>query len=803
MKRKVYLIPHTHWDAEWYFTHHDSSVLIYNNVFDSMKKLDKKNYKFNWDGQVYPITKFLEYSKNSKIDKYLKESKILIGPWFTQSDSRFVHQEAYYRNLEHGIEVSKKLAHFYPVGLMSDVFGFNAQVPQILQKNGIDNIFFMRGLDISKTKNKNEFTWISPSGHSVYAKQFYNGYGNAKFLSNDMDEFKNRFQPVKNDDLKLSSTNLSVMMHGGDQMYLRDNLDKMIDKINKVDEDEWIVSDLQEYLKEARNRVKNNKIELPEYMGEIKEPIHHRIHLTGYSNRQDINIIRGNLEYKLVNKIEPLNVYSKIAGLTDYSELIYKAWEYLFLSNAHDALVGCNSDSTNSQILNRLEGANQIIDSLENLILKQLSYSKDIKDDQIFVFNNSFEKTNIYKKINVVTQNKNFSLKSNKKIDYFVTNTKEMSSGKRIETTPHGEKEVLLGKYYLSEVLIYIHNVEPFSKVLIELNENNKESKKTICKTKLDNLNIRVETNAGDEFDFSPLKNQYFEDWELDLSKSKVLESNNIKYLKETFYLNTFDDFIERKRKQDLEIDLEIIVWPNNTFQYLLKINNTIMNCRVSIKLDSYKEVKKTISQNIYYNNTNENKKINDRWKEIYREKPINIFAFNGNFSFNKSIFMSKTLREHWFEDNNVFVTLYRSSGQIGKDNLEWRPGRASGVNDQDILTPDAQILKNLEFEFSINKNKKSDIYKSYISDFSYYQKQNSAKHLYRIQRFNIPEQKISLKDITLNKSSNIEITALYLYNNKIRVRILCHQEGQYFIEFNNKKYKGSLKKWEIETIVI
>jgi len=44
--------------------------------------------------------------------------------------------------------------------------------------------------------------------------------------------------------------------------------------------------------------------------------------------------------------------------------------------------------------------------------------------------------------------------------------------------------------------------------------------------------------------------------------------------------------------------------------------------------------------------------------------------------------------------ENRLALTLFRSVGLLGRDDLLWRPGRASGINNKVVETPDAQLLK-------------------------------------------------------------------------------------------------------------
>ena len=49
-----------------------------------------------------------------------------------------------------------------------------------------------------------------------------------------------------------------------------------------------------------------------------------------------------------------------------------------------------------------------------------------------------------------------------------------------------------------------------------------------------------------------------------------------------------------------------------------------------------------------------------------------------------------------------IALTMFKSTGVLGRSDLKWRPGRASGINNTVVETPDAQLLKPLRFSFTV-----------------------------------------------------------------------------------------------------
>lgn len=142
---KVHIVNHTHWDREWYFTSMDALSLsdgLFTDVIDEL--LSHPEASFVLDGQISILDDYLElYPEREKDVKELVERKQLyIGPWYTQTDCAMVSGEAILRNGMIGCFESKKYGIPMDIGYLPDTFGFNAQIPLILNELGIHKFIF-------------------------------------------------------------------------------------------------------------------------------------------------------------------------------------------------------------------------------------------------------------------------------------------------------------------------------------------------------------------------------------------------------------------------------------------------------------------------------------------------------------------------------------------------------------------------------------------------------------------------------------------------------------------------------------
>ena len=96
-------------------------------------------------------------------------------------------------------------------------------------------------------------------------------------------------------------------------------------------------------------------------------------------------------------------------------------------------------------------------------------------------------------------------------------------------------------------------------------------------------------------------------------------------------------------------------------------------------------------------------------------------------------------------------LTLFRSVGVLGKDDLVWRPGRASGINNKVIYTPDAQMQQKMTFTYSINYQTNDSVqvtdYEKRLASITSYQLQKLNTFEMRLDRFELPLSKIDQKE--------------------------------------------------------
>ena len=200
---KVHVVPHMHWDREWYFTCEESKILLVNNMQEILDRLETdENYPcYVMDGQTAILEDYLNLKPENKdlIKKFVQSGKLIIGPWYTQTDEMVVGGESIVRNLLYGSKDCKEFGPRMNIGYLPDSFGQSASMPMILNGFDIHHSIFWRGTSERMGSSKTEFYWQSDDGSRVLNQLLPLGYAIGKYLPLEFDALKTRmdkYMPV-------------------------------------------------------------------------------------------------------------------------------------------------------------------------------------------------------------------------------------------------------------------------------------------------------------------------------------------------------------------------------------------------------------------------------------------------------------------------------------------------------------------------------------------------------------------------------------------------------------------------------
>lgn len=841
--KRIHLVNHTHWDREWYFTTMDSLVLsddIFTNILYELNKND--NLKFCLDGQSSILEDYLEIrpEKENIIRKLIESGRLEVGPWYTQTDAFFVDEESIIKNLIIGIRDSKKFGKYMKIGYLPDTFGLNAQLPTIFNNAGISDVIFRRGIKYDEDLDATYFVWRGLGKKKVNCVNLIEGYGVASYLSSEGNYLKNKLFPSVDRIKEMTPIEDIIIPVGGDQHDIVPNMDKIVSDINSISKDQYLISSYETFF----NEIENKFVSFPEYRGEFREPTLHRVHKTIGSIRYDIKRFNFIIEQKLLRRVEPLMAISEVNNLDISNELIVKAWKKILQGHAHDSMGGCVSDDVYIDILHRFKEANEIADGVENLILKRISEELELNDNEILIINTDIKEFDGYKTIEFMSPSNEVSI--NGVESYTITN-EEFYEGKDNLLIEANDGDIYVNEdpYYKLKALVNVnipsmgykvisfqpssdgnHKIIYTSDKYIENNNykityKNNTLELEFNKQKIDDfIKFEVIGNEGDTYDFSPLEGDQIEFFNLELKSIKKNDDIQTMKLSGTFELpyNLNSRMGHNSKKGFVDIEMNISLVKNSELiSFKCKVNNRALSYRLRAKIETKIKASETIASVPFgFIRRNVIDRLPEDWKNNYVEMPIDIEPFDKSVSIedndkNISIF-AKGIKEYQFIDTSLYITMFSATGQLGKPNLTYRPGRASGDTTKkghvNIETPLAEMQGEHEFEFALyvgsgkfDEDKAALLWNRYNCQNIDYQSQSLNKFIKRLDNKiqkrktkNFNKEKVSLLSVEGNVYYSSFSPSLYDKNCYL-LRIQNPTSKLKSIKLNSHKY---IKKWKI-----
>ena len=765
MKRKIHVVPHSHWDREWYFTTSRSKVYLMKDLGDVLDTLesDPEFKYFMVDAQGSLLDDYIKWRPQDKerITKLVKMGKLVIGPWYTQTDQLVISGESIVRNMYYGMKRCESFGKYMNVGYVPDSFGQSGNMPQIYREFGIEDTLFWRGVSDDMVEHT-DFNWKGDDGSVVFTTQIPFGY----YIGGKIPE-----DPKENDEFwekeclekagGRSATRHIYFPNGFDQAPIRTNLPQLIKERNEKDpENEYVISCIEDYIKD----VKSEKPELEEVQGELVIAKHMRIHKSIFSSRSDLKVMNTQIQNYVTNVMEPLLTISYNLGNEYPHEAVAEIWKLLFENAAHDSIGSCISDTANEDVYVRYKQARDIAINLVELHSRLIATNVKNSADMTFTLINTLpqkrEDTVIVKtyvpggKFAIVDEKGNnvdyTIIQSRDLTDYVLSQIITIDPSRKFYIPDHvfevtmaikandvpalgyvqysvdtekdshkemEEKSVLENEYYTIEV-------EKDGSLTIVDKENNVTYK---------NQGILVENgDDGDSFNYSPPR----KDLEVfsNESESSVKISGSDVYSQAVIHFDmvvpeNLEERAEGKVSVTMPVDMTVALRKGSkVIDFNVKVDNKGLSHRLCVVFDSqivsafnyadqqfglikrpnyYEKEMKLYMESM--NNRSEKKTgiqelanwANDQ--STWQEPPISIEPTQSYISLTDGktgvAVIPQGVREYEvLDDSKIRLTLFRTYGFMGKENLIYRPGRASG--ERIIETPAAQLLKQMEFNF-------------------------------------------------------------------------------------------------------
>jgi mannosylglycerate hydrolase len=357
----IHLVPHTHWDREWYRPFQSFRTQLVDLVDRVLEMLEAEpDFAFTLDGQLATIDDYLEIrpEEADRLRRHVQSGRLAIGPWQILMDEFLISGETLVRNLEMGWRRAEDFGGPMRVGYLPDMFGHVAQMPQLLRAAGIADAVVWRG--VPSTVDRHAFRWESPDGSWVRAEYLPSGYGNAAGIFAVPDRLEaaaDRFLGWSRD---WFGDDAVLAMYGTDHTAPVPELAALVSRLNEVTEASNMgIDTLAGYLQASRPLTDAD----PCWRGEMRSGARANVLMGVASARIDIKQAAGRAERWLERYAEPLTALH-VAPDAWPEAFLRLAWSKLIENSAHDSICGCSIDPVVDQVLVRFAEAEQIATTL-------------------------------------------------------------------------------------------------------------------------------------------------------------------------------------------------------------------------------------------------------------------------------------------------------------------------------------------------------------------------------------------------------------------------------------------------------
>ena len=378
----LHVVPHTHWDREWYQTFQQFRMRLVrtvDKVLDALERDPDFRY-FMLDGQTIVLEDYLAIRPENaeRLRTLAQQGRLLVGPWYLQPDEFLVSGESLIRNLQIGRRMAEPYGCAMPIGYVPDTFGHIAQLPQILRGFDLDNAVFWRG--VPPNVEKGLFNWVAPDGSQVRVIWLYDefGYSNAALLPLNAEALTARVSQIADRMRAKAVSSAFLLMNGSDHLEPQEGMPAILDEANARLAGSGLrlaLGTLPQYAAMMREVTGP----LPSLHGEMRSSYSAHLLPGVLSTRIWLKQRNAACEALVTRWTEPATVWAWLYGDAYPQTLLDLAWRFLLHNHPHDSICGCGIDQVHAEMLPRFDQSEQIAEELTVRALDHLSGQADTR----------------------------------------------------------------------------------------------------------------------------------------------------------------------------------------------------------------------------------------------------------------------------------------------------------------------------------------------------------------------------------------------------------------------------------------
>ncbi len=364
----VLVVPHTHWDREWY---HEAGrfrqrliALVDELLADAEAAPSGEPAPFLLDGQAVVLEDYLAVrpGRRDALTAALRARRLEAGPWYVLADELLSPGEALVRNLLAGRRVLRGLGAEPPAVLYSpDAFGHAAAMPTLGAGFGLSVAIVWRGYGGTRWPTGDAAWWRAADDSRVLLLHLPpDGYEFGSRLPLDAEGARVRWEQLQSVLEPRARLGFVLVQNGADHHARQEGWATAIAALREAAAPQRVVvSTLADV--GARALADADAAALPEVAGELRDSYGYTWTLQGtFATRSAQKRRVARTTRRLVRDVEPWLALLRLRGIPGDERrvaLLRAAWQPLLRCLPHDTLCGCSIDAVARAMDARMDDA--------------------------------------------------------------------------------------------------------------------------------------------------------------------------------------------------------------------------------------------------------------------------------------------------------------------------------------------------------------------------------------------------------------------------------------------------------------
>jgi alpha-mannosidase len=373
----VHVVPHTHWDREWYLPAATLQLRLAALVDDVLDKVAQRPElpSFLLDGQAVVLSDYaaLRPERVGALRRALAEGRVEAGPWYVLADELLVSGEALVRNLLTGARVVRSLGgRPMGVGYSPDAFGHSGALPALFAGFGITVAMVWRGLGDGTDQDGDLYRWRAADGSQVLLVHLARpGYEDGKNLPAARAAATARWAELRALHGARARAPHWLVLNGADHHALQHDLPEAVAMLAEVAADAEVrLSSLEAYADAVERWARSSGATPPTVEGELVQGRRHAWVLLGtHGTRLHLKQANARCQRLLERRAEPLAALALATQGLDLRADLDAAWRTLLENHPHDSICGTSADSVHREMTTRFERCAQMAEAIASRAL--------------------------------------------------------------------------------------------------------------------------------------------------------------------------------------------------------------------------------------------------------------------------------------------------------------------------------------------------------------------------------------------------------------------------------------------------